>query len=339
MKLVIFLSVAFVIFVNIVAMIYRRDMVNQVVIKDFDHSTAKEGTVIRVNDKAVYRKIISEYFPPSNESIQSAPINERAPQNEKKFISDEINEQPQLIPTNAKENQNVKNTKNNEGLHGNGVQWEIFSILVFIFDLEQAHGSLSQRINEMSIDQFVLQEIQNPEEQVGIMNLLSLVQQSANQSNQQDLNKLKLKVSSAMGNNTKSISPVNENQQAKVKCGDPEGNYDFSQQYYTTSWIVFGIASFIMFVSLINMVYQTFRYKSQDEYFQEISEYVQREVPNLPSQQQNFYSESYDQSYTNSFVHQQQYRHNSNILLSQTINHTMMNSRVDQFNSNADNSR
>jgi len=68
MKFAVFLAVAFVIFVNIVGMIYRRDMPNQVVIKDYDYSNAKEGnTVIRVNDKTVYRKIIDQYFPSSNE--------------------------------------------------------------------------------------------------------------------------------------------------------------------------------------------------------------------------------------------------------------------------------
>jgi len=65
MRIAVVLAVAFVILVNIIGIIYRRDMPNQVVIKEFDYSNAKEGnTVIRVNDKTVYRKIINEYFPP-----------------------------------------------------------------------------------------------------------------------------------------------------------------------------------------------------------------------------------------------------------------------------------
>jgi hypothetical protein len=68
LKVAVVLAIVFIVSVNLVAFVYRRDLPGQVTIAPFDHSTASDSnTVIRVNDRDTYKKIISEYFPNGRE--------------------------------------------------------------------------------------------------------------------------------------------------------------------------------------------------------------------------------------------------------------------------------
>lgn len=55
LKIAVIFAVVFILFVNVIAFVYRKDMPQQVTILPYDHSTAPEGSsVIRVNDKNTY---------------------------------------------------------------------------------------------------------------------------------------------------------------------------------------------------------------------------------------------------------------------------------------------
>ena len=63
MRFVVVLSISFVLFVNLLGFVYRRDMPQQVTIRNFDYATASPNNdVIRVSDRATYKKIVDEYF-------------------------------------------------------------------------------------------------------------------------------------------------------------------------------------------------------------------------------------------------------------------------------------
>eukprot|EP00347_Sterkiella_histriomuscorum_P021821 403332649 len=141
LKLTVIFAIAFVLLVNVFAIVYRRDMPSQVTISEFDHLNASPNNdVIRVSDKVVYKKIIDQYFPTkaspvSSDNKDSFKVTDEQVISNKDVIivtTDEniVNQQNQKPEVLEKNHNNSGSLRNNNGMH-----WEIFALLVLVISV------------------------------------------------------------------------------------------------------------------------------------------------------------------------------------------------------------
>eukprot|EP00347_Sterkiella_histriomuscorum_P017033 403350915 len=164
-----------------------------------------------------------------------------------------------------------------------------------------------------------------------MMNPLVLQEKNSKVESQNEFQQTQQQNESTQTNNT-----LNQPTRSRFyeKCTGKE-DYDFSQQQYVASWIILGIASAIMFVSLINMIYQQFKYQSHDYYFNDMNEHSQTFKGTQDNRiSQNIYNTSQSASFYNSMLN-----HSNTILNAQHLHQQNLRSNVTQVLDSADNSQ